>query len=240
MSQVRVPADSGYVATPEEMAYEARAGENALFTASRVVIGAFGFAFAALAFAYFYLRSANSEGLWRPHGVTAPVGTGTAIMALAVASTGLLMFGLRQLRRNDVLTWDVAGWTAVGSGLLALGLQCWELTDLPFSPSTGGYTSVFIGWAVMNIMLLVSGVYWAETLLARHARLRSVIGQAQAAEHVPSGFEGSEQTLDQMTTVWRAQRSGTLFRVNVESCTYFWGFLALVSVFFWIFFYIAG
>jgi heme/copper-type cytochrome/quinol oxidase subunit 3 len=205
MSQVRVPADSGYV-------------ENALFTASRVMIGIFAFAFAALAFAYFYLRSTNSAGLWRPHDVTAPVATGTAIMALVLASTGLLAFGLRQFRRSDTLDWDVAGWTAVASGLLALGLQCWELTDLPFSPSTGGYTSVFLGWAVMDIILLVSGVYWAETLLARHARVR----KAATEDSRSAGFASAH------------------FRVNVESCTYFWGFIAFVSVFFWVFFYIAG
>lgn len=218
MSQVRVPADSGYVATPEELAYEARAAENALFTASRVMIGIFAFAFAALAFAYFYLRSTNSAGLWRPHDVTAPVATGTAIMALVLASTALLGFGLRQFRRSDALDWDVAGWTAVASGLLALALQCWELTDLPFSPSTGGYTSVFIGWAVMDIALLVSGVYWAETLLARHLRMRRATSQAPGNGGYASAY----------------------FRVNVESCTYFWGFIAIVSVFFWVFFYIAG
>lgn len=240
MSQVRVSAESGYGGTPEEIAYEARAGENALFTASRVLIGVYAFAFAALAFAYFYLRSSNSEGLWRPHGVTAPVGTGTAIMALSVASAGLLMFGLRKLRTNDALVWDVAGWTAVLSGLLALGLQCWELTALPFAPSTGGYTSVFIGWAVMNIVLLVSAVYWIETLLARGVRLRRSLAAGEPVPHVASQFEGREQALDQMTTMWRAQRSGPLFRINIETCVYFWGFVALVSVFFWIFFYIAG
>lgn len=241
MSQVRVPADSGYVATPEELAYESRGAENSLFTASRVLIGIFAFAFAALAFAYFYLRSANSEGLWRPHDVTAPVGTGTAIMALTLAATGLLLFGLRQLRREDPLDWDVSGWVAVLSGLLALALQCWQLTDLPFAPSAGGYTSVFIGWAVMNIMLLVSGVYWAETLLARRARFRRVLAeQTEPGAVVRSGFRGSEQFLDEMTTYWRTQRSGAQFRINVESCVYFWGFIAFVAVFFWIFFYIAG
>ncbi len=219
MSQVRVPADSGYVATPEELAYEARAAENALFTASRLMIGCFAFAFAALAFAYFYLRSANSYDLWRPHSVTAPVGTGTAVMAFTAAATVLLLFGLRQLRRKDVLAFDVAGWVAVLSGLLALGLQCWELTDLPFAPATGGYTSVFIGWAVMNIIMLVSGIYWAETLLARRARLRKAITEeGGAVRGVPSG----------------------IFRLNVDSCVYFWGFIAFVAVFFWIFFYIAG
>lgn len=241
MSQVRVPADSGYVATPEELAYEARAAENSLFTASRLTIGIMAFAFAALAFAYFYLRSTNSESLWRPNGVTAPVGTGTAIMALSVAASGLLLFGLRQLRRNAALDWDVSGWVAVASGLLALALQCWELTALPFTPGVGGYTSVFVGWAVMNIVLLVSGIYWAETLLARRARMRKVLSaQAEPGTVVRSGFSGSEQYLDEMTTEWRTQRPGTQFRVNVESCAYFWGFVAFVAVFFWIFFYIAG
>ena len=203
----------------DELAYELRSAEGATWTAGKLLVGIGAFFYVGLGFAYFYLRSANSYDLWRPHSVTAPVGTGTAIMAFTAAATGLLLFGLRQLRRNDVLAFDVAGWVAVLSGLLALGLQCWELTDLPFAPATGGYTSVFIGWAVMNIMMLVSGIYWAETLLARRARLRKAITEeGGAVRGVPSG----------------------IFRLNVDSCVYFWGFIAFVAVFFWIFFYIAG
>ncbi len=58
--------------TPEEIAFELRSQEGALWTGSRLLIGIWAFAFAALAFAYFYLRSANNGNLWRPGGITAP------------------------------------------------------------------------------------------------------------------------------------------------------------------------
>ncbi|HWU36922.1 MAG TPA: hypothetical protein VN203_04685, partial [Candidatus Acidoferrum sp.] len=54
--------------TPEEIAFELRAQEGALWTGSRLLIGIFTFGFASLAFAYFYLRSANNGNLWRPGG----------------------------------------------------------------------------------------------------------------------------------------------------------------------------
>ena len=67
--------------TPEEIAFEVRAQEGALWTGGRLLIGIWAFVFAALAFAYFYLRSANNENLWRPHGITAPTAVGAAIFA---------------------------------------------------------------------------------------------------------------------------------------------------------------
>ena len=79
--------------TPEEIAFELRAQEGALWTGSRLLIGIFVFAFASLAFAYFYLRSANNENLWRPGGITAPTGTGAAIFAVTVASALIVHYG---------------------------------------------------------------------------------------------------------------------------------------------------
>ncbi len=76
--------------TPEEIAFELRAQEGALWTGGRLLIGIWAFAFAALAFAYFYLRSANNEDLWRPGGITAPTATGAAIFAITVASALLI------------------------------------------------------------------------------------------------------------------------------------------------------
>lgn len=219
MSQARsVPAQGG-VSTPEEAAYEARAHEGAIWTGGRVLIGIFAFAFAALAFAYFYLRSLNSEDLWRPHDVTAPTGPGAAIMALAVASAGLYVFAMRRLRAGNVLDWAVAGWTAVAGGLIAFGIQIWELTDLPFAPGMSGYSSVFIGWAGMNLALLFGGIYWTETLLARQIRL-------ERGAEAEGG--GREMVL-----------SNRPFRVGAEACYAFWYFIALVSIFFWVFFYVA-
>ena len=143
--------------TPEEIAFELRAHEGALWTGGRLLIGIWAFAFAALAFAYFYLRSANNEDLWRPRGITAPTAAGAAIFALTVAAALLVQFGERRFRTGETLDWQVAGWTAVLGGLLVIGLQIWQLTDLPFFPGSSGYASCFIAWAAMNIAVVLSG-----------------------------------------------------------------------------------
>jgi len=205
--------------TPEEVAFELRAHEGALWTGGRLLIGIWAFAFAALAFAYFYLRSANNENLWRPKGVTAPTGTGAAIFAITVACAFLAIFGYRRFRRGLVLDWEVAGWTAVVGALVVVGLQIWQLTQLPFFPGSSGYASCFIGWAGMNIALVLSGAYWLETSLARQLRLRRA-----AAED--GGTANS--TLP----------TARLFRISLEGCSYFWGFIAVVSGFFWVLFYV--
>ena len=205
--------------TPEEIAYEVRSQEGALWTGGRLVIGIWAFAFAALAFAYFYLRSANNEDLWRPRGITAPTAVGAAIFTITVASALLVQFGERRFRKNQTLDWQVAGWTAVLGGLLAVGLQIWQMTDLPFFPGSSGYASCFIGWGVMNIALVLSGTYWLETILAREIRLRRAVAQDGGAP----------------TSTLPVAR---LLRVNLNGCTYFWGFIALVAALFWLLFYV--
>jgi len=205
--------------TPEEIAFELRAQEGALWTGGRLLIGIWAFAFAALAFAYFYLRSSNDEDLWRPKGVTAPTATGAAIFAITVAAALLVQFGERRFRENESLDWQVAGWTAVLGGLLVIGLQIWQLTALPFFPGSSGYASCFIGWAAMNIALVLSGTYWIETILAREIRLRRAITQDGGAP-------------DSTLPVAR------LFRANLNGCTYFWGFIALIATLFWLLLYV--
>jgi hypothetical protein len=205
--------------TPEEAAFEVRAAEGALWTGGRLVIAIFSFAFAALAFAYFYLRSSNSDHLWRPHGVTAPTATGAAIMAFVVAAAIVNYYGIQRLRRGGFVDWEVAAWTALLGGLIALGLQCWELTDLPFFPGSSGYASVFIGWSVLNIVILVAACYWTETILARHWRLRRA--------HKEEGGDRYALLMPRIT------------RINIVSSAQFWVFTALVGVFFWVFIYVS-
>ncbi len=205
--------------TPEEVAYELRAHEGAMWTGGRLLIGIWAFAFAALAFAYFYLRSANNENLWRPRGITAPTAVGAAIFAITVAAALLSMFGTRRFRQGLSLDWEVAGWVVVLGGLIAVGLQIWQLTELPFFPGSSGYASCFIAWASMNIALLLVATYWIETLLARQLRLRRAVAQ-----------DGGTPT----STLPVAR----LFRVDLESCNYNWGFVALIGAFFWVLFYV--
>jgi heme/copper-type cytochrome/quinol oxidase subunit 3 len=208
-----------YTETPEEREFELRSAVGAYWSGGRLLIGMYTFFFASLAFAYFYLRSNNAGQLWRPGGVTAPTGIGWSIFAVVVASSLLTIYGQGRLRSGSILDWEVAGWTAVLGGLVALGLQVWQLTELPFFPGSSGYASCFIGWAVMNMILIVSGVYWLETNLAVCIRLRRL----DAEDGSPAISMGP---------------SSQLFRANVESCTYFWGFMAVVSALFWVFFYL--
>lgn len=205
--------------TPEEAAFEVRAAEGALWTGGRLLIAIFAFADAALAFAYFYLRSANSNGLWRPHGVTAPTATGAAIMAFTVAAAVLNYYGIQRLRRGGFIEWEVAAWTVLLGGLIALALQCWELTDLSFFPGSSGYASVFIGWAVMNMGLLFAACYWTETLLVRHVRLKRA--------HKEEGGDSYAVLMPRVT------------RINIVSSAHFWIYVGAVGLFFWIFMYLA-
>jgi len=207
------------IETPEEVEYEMRSAEGAMWTGGRLVIGITVFFFASLAFAYFYLRSTNSEDLWRPHHITAPTSIGDAVFAFVLASALLIAHGTVRLRRGETLEWEVAGWTSVLGGLVAIGLQLWQLTQMPFFPGSSGYASCFIAWAGMNVALLLAGVFWLETLLARWLRLR----RAVTADGGPARS---------------TQPVARLFRANLEGCTYFWGCIALVEVLFWLLFYV--
>ena len=205
--------------TPEEIAFELRAQEGALWTGGRLVIGIWTFAFASLAFAYFYLRSANNQELWRPHDITAPTGAGAAIFAITVACAFLNVYGVRRFRSGVALDWEVAGWTSVLGTLLAVGLQIWQLTDLPFFPGSSGYASCLIGWAALNIALLLSGLYWIETLLARQARLGRAL-------------------LEDGGTAQSTLPAARMFRASLEGCAYYWGFIGVVATLFWVLFYV--
>ena len=204
--------------TPEEREFELRAQIGSTWSGGRLFIGMYTFLLASLAFAYFYLRSANNGLLWRPKDITAPTAYGWAIFALMLATAVLAIFGQTRLRKGAVLDWQVAGWTGVGTGLLALFLQCYEFTKLPFYPGSSGYASTFIGWAVIDILTILVGTYWLETTLARSHRMR----------HEENVKDPELSTLP----------TARLFRANVAAMTYFWGFAALASALFFAMFYL--
>ncbi len=208
----------GYHETPEEIEYELRAKVGSIWSGGRLFIGMYTFLLASLAFAYFYLRTANNGLLWRPHNVTAPTAFGWAIFSLEALTAVLAIYGQWRLRKGSVLDWQVAVWTAVLTSLVALFLQVWETTTLPFYPGSSGYASTFIGWVVMNIVTLVLGTYWLETTVARSMRMRKELG-----------IDNPELS---------SAATARLFRANVASMTYFWGFVAISGALFLALFYV--
>jgi heme/copper-type cytochrome/quinol oxidase subunit 3 len=216
--RIQAQATPRLIETPEEIEYELRATEGSLWTGTRLLIGAVGFAFASLAFAYFYLRSSNNEGLWRLNGEGAPMSLGATILGLTVGAAALLFLGNLRRRQGTDVDWQVAGWTVVVLGLLSVALQIFELTRLSFYPGSSGYASCFIAWAVMNASLLLGSVYWIETLLARSARLRRAMAEEGAAQgRLPAD---------------------RVHHASAEGCVLFWGFAAFIATLFWVFFYV--
>lgn len=217
MSETSTPVMATTAA--DDAAFEQHCAEDAIWTGGRLFIGVGAFAFAGLGFAYFYLRSFNNGGLWRPAHVTAPTSTGAAIFALVAAGAALHAFGARRLRQGFQVDWEVAGWVTVLFGLLAAGLQIWQLTQLGWFPGSSGYASCFIGWASMNVALVLAMTFWVETLLARVLRLRKGL--------MEDGGAGRSQ-----------MPLARLFRANLDAAVYFLWFAAGVNLLFWILFYL--
>lgn len=203
----------------EEAAYELRCAEGALWTSSRLFMAIVIMAFAGEAFGYFYLRSTNSFGMWRPGGMTAPTLLGTIIAAAVVGGAIINSVGFSRLRRGSDADWVVAGVASAFLGALGLGLQIWQLTRLSFYPGASGYSSVFIAWAGMNIAMCFAGFYWTETLVARALRIGKLVAD-------DGGLGLSDLP------------PARLFRANLEGASYFWWLMAVVSVVFWLLFYI--
>jgi len=104
------------------------------------------------------------------------------------------------------------------ASLLALFLQIWEFTAVPFYPGSSGYASTFIGYSVMNIITILIVAYWLETTVARSLRLKKELSgvSPQVSMHP----------------------SAQSFRANVASMTYFLGFVALSSTLLFAMFYL--
>jgi heme/copper-type cytochrome/quinol oxidase subunit 3 len=91
------PSEAAAAAEDEGFYHESAL--NATWTGSRLAIGGLTFLFGAFLFAYFYLRSLNSSGLWQGPGFVRPsLWIGTTIMLLAEVSAGVHYFGLQRIK----------------------------------------------------------------------------------------------------------------------------------------------
>ena len=141
-----------------------------LATGAHLMAGATAFFFLSFLFAYVYLRSLNSDGLWHPKGVDPPVGLGTAVAVLLVLCAVAVRLALMDERagRNGPRNAKLA--VALGCGVAAAVLQVIVWGQAGFGPADGGYASVFIGWTSFYFLFLILALYFLETRVATALR----------------------------------------------------------------------
>ena len=219
MTASPAPASQEEALAAEDEGYYHESALNATWTGSRLAIGGLTFLFGCFAFAYFYLRSLNSEGRWQGSGFTHPsLWMGTTIMLLAVLSAGLHYFVLQRIKAGHKRTWQVGALLALGLGLAAVALQVYMLTDLRFKPGSSGYSSVFTGFYPVFLVIQLAVLVWLETLLAR-------------ARYIPAlSFVEQPPTYTETYSVQR-------FQASLSAFSAIWSYLALMAILFWLLFY---
>lgn len=204
----------------EEAAFYNEAALNAAWTGSRLALGALSFLFGSFAFAYFYLRSVDSGGRWQGSGFRPPsILMGTIIMFLVVLSAGLQYAGLQQIKAGSKKIWQAAGAVALLLGLGAVGLQIIELMFLPFWPASSGFSSVFVGFNPVFVVVLLVAMVWLEILLARSRAIPAI------------SFVEQPPTYADVVVLQR-------FQASLSAFTTVWNFLAAMAVLFWVLFYV--
>jgi heme/copper-type cytochrome/quinol oxidase subunit 3 len=206
--------------TAEEAGFYHEAGLGAAWTGSRLAIGGLTFLFGSFVFAYFYLRSLNSNGRWHGSGFVRPsVAMGTIIIALIVISAVLNTVTLQRIKAGNKKAWQTGGWLALLLGLAAVALMIIQLLFLPFYPGSSGYSSVFVGTYPVYLTIVLVVMIWLETLLMRSRALPAI----HFVEQPPT-----------FTEAFAVQR----YQANLSSFTAVWNYMAVVGIVFWVLFYL--
>src|SRR5215469_10448496 len=206
-------APSAMSPAEEEAVYYHEAALNASWTGVRLALGGMSFLFGAFVFAFFYLKSLNSHGLWYPSGQFATVPKswyGVTIMLLVVVSAVVQNAVLQLIKRGNKAAWQRGAVVALVLGLAAVLFSLLQLLYLPFWPGASGFASVFVAFCAM---------VWLEILIMR-AR---TIPQISFVEQPPTYAEA-----------FAVQR----FQASLSAFTLAWNYLAVMAVIAWILLYL--
>jgi len=220
MSEATTPSTTELSAETEEAGFYHEAGLNAAWTATRLAIGGLCFLFGTFVFAYFYLRSINASGRWLGSGYHPPsMLMGTIIMGAVLASAGIQYAALQQIKAGQKRLWQIGALIALVLGVGAVILQILDLLYLPFWPGSSGFSSVFVGFYALFVTVLLAGMIWLETLLARSRFIPAI------------SFVEQPPTYKEAFAVQR-------FQAALSGFTVVWNFLAVMAVLFWVLFYV--
>jgi heme/copper-type cytochrome/quinol oxidase subunit 3 len=203
-------------------------GRN-LVSASYLLAGATAFFFIAFFFAYFYLRSLNNAGMWKPPGVDASIGWGTAIVACYVLSAVLVRLGLSDERASRERASRLKAAVALGLGVVGLLLQVLDWTHESFGPADGGFASVFFGWTGFMFLFVFCTLLWLEMTLATSIRYRNVETGAPPPGHASGDPHRTGHDIRDPLSLVHAELTGLSF---------YWTFLAGIAVVTWIVLYL--
>jgi heme/copper-type cytochrome/quinol oxidase subunit 3 len=204
-------------------------GRN-LASAGYLLAGATSFFFVSFLFAFFYLRSLDNGGMWKPKGVDASVAWGTVVVACYVASAVLLRLGLRDRVAERFSAWRMKGVTALVLGLAALVLQVVGWTQQSFGPADGGYASVYFGWTAFIFLFVLGTMIWLETTLATSLRY--------AKKPIPSVPAPGEASGDPYRMAHDIRDPLSLVKVELVALSFYWSYLAGIAVLTWIILYL--
>lgn len=170
--------------TSEPFAEPPEVQERNIWLGVRVMAGATIMFFLAFVFAYFYLRSLNNGGRWRPAGIDPPQTYGYVIIILFALSAGLFSFADQAARRAR--SWLPLAGLALALALAGCIVQGFEWANLGFSPTNGGYASVFLGWTLLFTVFALFAIYWMEIVIATGVRQRRT-----REAYVPHGLDAA-------------------------------------------------
>jgi len=137
---------------------------------SRLLCSAIAFLFMAFLFAFLYLRTVNSNGLWRPKHVLPVQGYGLAVLVLTILCAVVWDVARRHVVEGTEPRWRSASLTALALGVLVVVAQGLEYATITFKTDQGGWASVFWGWTVVQLLCWLGALYWIETLVAQSIR----------------------------------------------------------------------
>lgn len=222
MAEATAQPPEGLTWETEEAAFYHETTLNAAWTGARLAVGGLSFGFGAFVFAYFYLRSLNSHGLWHPAGFKNPQPwAGTVVMGLIVVSALVQTLVLQRIKAGHKAPWQFGATAAMALGLGAIGVEVWQLLNLPFFPGGAGYASVFVGATPAFLLVVFCAMIWLEILIAKARRIPEI----SFVEQPPTYAEA-----------FRVQR----FQASLSSFTVVWNYLAVIAVLFWVLFYLAA
>jgi heme/copper-type cytochrome/quinol oxidase subunit 3 len=208
---------------PELAAANVRSGTHLWASAT-------AFFFIDFLFAYFYLRSLNNGGLWRPAHVDPSLALGTASTFCVVAGAVVVRLGLRDQRAGRRAEWRLKGAAGLALVAAAIGLQIAEWVEQSFGPADGGYASVYVGWTGMLFLFLIGTFFWLETVLATAIRYRSL----PEGHHPPAGHASGDPHRERHDIADPL----SLVRPQLTAASFYLDFLAAIAVISWIILYL--